>query len=242
MKENKKIAIIGCGTMGTIIMAVLKNLGFSVLGFNREDDTKQAEACDVVVLAVKPQDFKNVSLKLNKDTLVISIMAGASVQKIRNQLKVNKIVRAMPNMASRIGQGFVGWYATKQVDGSDKKFTNQLFNATGESMEFPSEDAINKVTAITASGSGYVFYMIQAYLDATKALGIKENVARKMVFQTIKGSLAMIDENTDLNLLVKKVTSKGGTTEAALKVFNKKNTPKIWKDALNSAYKRAKEL
>ncbi len=242
MKNNKKIAVIGCGVMGTILINNLKELKFPVLGLDKDDNIKQAEDRGIVILAVKPQDFKTLNLKLGKDTLVISIMAGTTIVKIKSQLKVTKIIRAMPNMPARINQGFVGWYATKHVANDDKNFAKQLFNKMGESMELSNEDSINKVTAIAGSGPAYVFHTIQSYINGAKALGVKESDAKKMVFQTIKGSLAMVNEQTNLDTLIKSVASKGGTTEAALKVFNKKNAAKIWEQAMGSAYNRAKEL
>jgi pyrroline-5-carboxylate reductase len=244
MKNNQKtkenIAVIGNGVMGSMLIKILKNLKYNVLGLDKGDDITQAESCDVVIIAVKPQDFKSVELKLKKDTLVISIMAGASVETIKNHLKVNKIIRAMPNMSARIQKGFTGWFATKSVSSDDKAFAQKLFNAMGESMQVNTEDTINKVTAISASGSGFVFYMLNAYINGAKSLGIKDKDAKKMALQTFIGALAMLDESSDLELLVKKVASKGGTTEAGLKELKK--IDKIFSKTLSSAYKRALKL
>ncbi|MCC6323431.1 pyrroline-5-carboxylate reductase [Candidatus Nomurabacteria bacterium] len=243
MKNSKqKIAVIGHGVMGTIIINNLKKLGYKIIVIGRNDNIVKVNDCNVVILATKPQDFININPQLNKNTLIISIMAGTTIQKIKTQLKVSKIIRSMPNMPARINQGFIGWFATKQVTNIDKKFAEELFNKMGESIELSNEDSINKVTAIAGSGPAYVFHAIQSYINGAITLGIKESDARKMVFQTIRGSLAMIDEKTDLDILIKSVASKGGTTESALKVFNKKNTSKIWEEAIQKAYNRAKEL
>ncbi len=240
MKNSKKIAVIGEGTMGSIIIKLLKKLKYTPIGFGRGDNLAKAESCDIVILAVKPQDFKNVILKLKKDVLVISIMAGTSVATIKKQLKVNKIIRAMPNMPARIQKGFVGWFATKSVESGDKTFAKKLFDSMGESMEVPIEDTINKVTAISGSGSGFTFYILNAYIYAAISLGIKEKDAKKMILQTFKGALAMLDEKSDLNTLVKNVASKGGTTEAGLNELKK--IDKILTKTLSSAYKRALKL
>ena len=242
-KTKNNIAVIGCGIMGSMIIKLLKKLNYKVLGLDKGDDINQAKFCNIVILAVKPQDFKNISnLELNKDTLVVSIMAGISVANIKKQLKVNKIVRAMPNTPVQIGKGFVGYFTTPQVSTTDKEFINQLFNKMGINMQVSKEDDINKITAISGSGPAYIFHTILSFINGAKDLGIKEKDAKNMVLQTIIGSLAMIDEDTNIEELMKNVTSKGGTTEAGLKVFNTKNTNQIWKNAINSAYKRAKEL
>ena len=194
----------------------------------------------MVIIAVKPQDFKNVEVKLNKDTLVISILAGTTIATIKKHLKVNKIIRAMPNMPARIESGFTGWFATKAVGNTDKVFAQELFNSMGQSLEVKTEDAINKVTAIAGSGPGFIFYLLSSYIEGAKALGIKENDARKMILQTFKGSLAMVDESTDFHTAVKNVASKGGTTEAGLKEFAKIDA--ILKKTFASTYKQALKL
>lgn len=243
MKLNtKKIAVIGVGVMGSLISKALESRGYQVIGLDKGSDIKKAESCDVVVLAVKPQDYKTINLKLANDQLVISIMAGVSVSSIKKHFKTNKVVRAMPNTPGRVGRGFTGYFVTKQATEEDKNFAKELFDALGESTEVSTEDSINKITAVSGSGPAYVFYMLQNFIDSAKSLGIKEKDAKKMVLQTLRGSLAMLEENTDINLLIKNVTSKGGTTEAALKVFDKKNISKTWQQAVESAYKRAKEL
>lgn len=241
-KINKEVAVIGCGVMGSMIIKLLKKLNYKVYGLDKGNDIGQAKFCDIVILAVKPQDFKNVVLNLHKDTLVISIMAGITVAKIKKQLKVNKIVRAMPNTPAKLGKGFIGYFTTSQVSTTDKKFINQLFNEMGINMRVMKENDINKITAISGSGPAYIFHTILSFINSARALGIKEKDAKNMVLQTMLGSLAMINEDTNIEQLMKNVTSKGGTTEAGLKVFNKKNTNQIWQSALNSAYKRAQEL
>ncbi|MFZ2072786.1 MAG: pyrroline-5-carboxylate reductase [Minisyncoccia bacterium] len=258
--ENQKIGVLGCGIMGSILLEVLSNIDkIDIFAFDNNlekikevkkkfkkvkisSDVSSLNICDVVILAIKPQDFKNLNLNLSKNTLVISIMAGVPVKVIEKKLGVKKIVRAMPNMAARIKKGMVGWTATKSVSKIEKEFTKKIFSGMGQDIYVNGDDAIDKITALSGSGPAYIFYMVACFLDSAISLGIKKEDARKIILSTAKGSIDMIGENTDLSLLVKNVASKGGTTEAALEIFKKYDTKSVWEKAIKNAYKRAKEL
>jgi len=258
--ESKKIGIVGCGVMGTVLLGALVRSGLkSIIVVDRNDkkiislkkhfksavfveSSDKLSNCDVVIFSIKPQDFKLSEFVLKKKTLVVSIMAGISVVTIENKTGCSKIIRAMPNMPAKIGKGFTGWFATKEVSSSEKKFTKDILSLMGEALEVDSEDAINKITAISGSGPAYIFYMLDCFVYAAQSLGVKPADARKIAMATMRGSLAMIDENTDLAQLIKNVASKGGTTESALKEFDKAKLASIWKKAIASAYKRAKEF
>lgn len=240
--KNNKIAVIGSGVMGSIIIRLFKKLNYEVIGLDKGDDISKAESCGTVVISVKPQDFHTLDLKLNKDTLVISIMAGTTVATIKKHLKVTKVIRSMPNMPAQIEKGFVGWFATKQVTIEEKNLANKLWRAMGESLEVKSEDTINKITAISGSGPAYVFYILNAFILGAKSLGIKDAEARRMAIQTMKGSLDMITDSIDLSVLIKNVASKGGTTEAGLFELNKGKVNKTFEKTIKSAYNRALKL
>ena len=260
MTKNKKIAIVGGGVMGSVLVRtiigakiaksiivcekdkkkerLLKKISKSVKVTSRLEDCRGA---DLVFLAVKPQDFSGISLD-SGNSMIVSVMAGVPISKIKKQLKTDLVVRTMPNMAARFGEAFTVWTATKQVSAADKALVRKILTGMGEELFVAREDVIDKATAVSGSGPGYFFHVIDVFIQAAKKLGFGEKEATKMVLQTFKGASIFIDEKSDVNELVKNVASKGGTTEAALKVFFKKKFGKIWEEAVKAAYKRAKEL
>lgn len=262
MAQKNKIAIIGCGIMGKIFLEILykiksfeklyvidsnlnqiknlkkkfsKNVIFST-------DINDCLKCDILFFAVKPQDFRNISLKVKNTTLVISIMVGISVKEIAKILNAKKIIRAMPNTPARIRKGVVGYFANKNVSLGEKVFAEKLFSKMGKSFCLSFEKDIDMIAAVSGSGPAYVFYMIDCFIKVAISIGLNKNIAKNIVIETFKGSLDLVDKNTDFSLLIKNVASKGGTTEAALKEFNNSKMDKIWQKAINSAYKRAKVL
>lgn len=260
--KNKKIALIGCGNMGQVFLETLyqiksfkklyvikkgpdkiknlqkkytKNVNFSI-------DLKNCLDCDIVIVAVKPQEFRKLSLALKNNTLVISIMAGISIKEIGKILWAKKIIRAMPNMPARIKKGVIGYFANKNVSTKEKAFAQKLFSQMGLAFSVSSEKEIDMVTAVSGSGPAYVFYMINALIKSAYFIGLKGDLAKKIAIETFKGSLALVNEKTDFSTLIKNVASKGGTTEAGLKEFDRAKTEKIWQKAVFSAHKRAKQL
>jgi len=259
--KKKRIAVLGCGIMGTILLDILSKIdnSFEIFAFdsnpkkvseikkkfkkiNVSGGISSIKFCDVIFLAIKPQDFKNLNLNLSKNTLVISIMAGVSMKVIENKLGVKKVIRAMPNIPAKIRKGFIGWTCTKIVSTKEKQFIEKVFSAMGQTMYLNNDDGIDKITALSGSGPAYIFYAVSCFVDSAISLGIKKEDAKKIILSTVKGSIDMIDKNTDLSLLVKNVTSKGGTTEAALEIFEKYKTKEVWEKAIKNAYKKAKEL
>jgi pyrroline-5-carboxylate reductase len=261
MKRNK-IALIGCGVMGSIIFEILckmksfeklvvidpnlinikkipkrlpKNIVFS-------SNINDSSLCDVYIIAVKPQDFRGISINSKKDSLIISIMAGISVNELTKVLKVKKVVRAMPNMLAKIKKGVVGYYVNGTVSTEEKIFANNLFSEMGTTFSFTSENEIDMITSVSGSGPAYVYYMIDCFINAACSVGLKENEARKIVLETVKGSLALVDEKTNFSELIKSIASKGGTTESAIRVFEDSKMDKIWAGAIKKAYNRAREL
>ena len=205
------------------------------------DISKYTDA-EVLFLAIKPQDFRNIKLKINKQTLVCSIMAGIAIADIRKQLKTNKIVRMMPNMAARVGEGFTVWTATTKIASKEKKWVKNFLEKIGAQLYVKSEQQIDKATAITGSGPAYIFNTLSVFIHAAEELGFKKEEANQMVRQVLRGVNALADKNTDFQELTRQITSKGGTTEAALRVFATSGLEKIWKRAVMAAYKRTREL
>lgn len=169
-------------------------------------------------------------------------MAGISIADIRKQLHTEKVVRMMPNMAARVSEGFTAWTATNKVTGLEKKWIENFLNETGAQLYVKEEQKIDRVTAITGSGPAYIFNTLSVFIYAAENLGFKKEEAKKMIHQVLRGADALADEGIDFAELTRQVTSKGGTTEAALKVFAKSNLKKMWNKAIVAAYDRAREL
>lgn len=262
MKQTyKKIAVIGGGVMGTILVRALvdansskhiivceknashyKKLGDINPRIRVTDNPAHCVTADIIFLAIKPQDFNNVELKINEKTLVCSIMAGVSIANISARLKTDKIIRMMPNIAARMGEGFTAWTATTKVSALEKKWIKNFLIKMGDQLYVNTEQKIDKATAITGSGPAYIFNTFSVFIHATQQLGFKKEEARRMVYQVLRGVYALANANNNFEELTHQVTSKGGTTEAALKVFTDSNLKKIWTKAITAAYKRAHKL
>jgi len=246
MKTN--ITIIGFGTMGKAIAKILLKNDSSVKIFTVDKDKKNISGIkksDFIILAVKPQDAPGVIKKLrhyglNKKTILISIMAGFSIKKIRGLSNHKKIVRMMPNLGLSVGAGIAAWKKSGLTKSEIKKVKNFIDKIT-ENFEVKNEDTINKVTAISGSGLAYFFLLAKHLEKASENLGLAKDESKKLVEKTFLAS-AMLAKNSDYSTLIKKITSKRGTTEAALKIFKNKNFDKIVLKAVLTAYKRAKEL
>ncbi len=203
--------------------------------------------CDFVVLAVKPNDIlsvaRDIKSHLSKKTIVISIAAGVTIQRIGSVLNNSKIVRAMPNMPAQVGMGMVGWTTKSHLSAKEKADTQKLLSAMGYALYFAKEESLNAVTAISGSGPAYIFYFMEALYEAAKKVGLKDEEAQHLTLGTFIGSSVMTSVTglspSDLRA---KVTSKGGTTEAAIRIFEKNKLKKIIFNAVQSAYKRAGEL
>jgi pyrroline-5-carboxylate reductase len=202
---------------------------------------------DFVVLAVKPADILSVAQDikpyLSKKTIVVSIAAGIEIKKIQSVLRDAKIVRAMPNMPAQIGMGMVGWATKSRLSSKEKADVHKLLGSLGYDIYFDKEESLNAVTAISGSGAAYVFYFMEALYEAAKKIGLKDEEAKHLTLGTFIGSSVMtsLTELSPSDLRAK-VTSKGGTTEAAIKVFDERKLKKIVSDAVNAAYNRAKQL
>ena len=200
---------------------------------------------DFVILSVKPQNAEEAinELKekgLNKNTVLISIMAGVSIEKIYRLSSHKKILRMMPNLGLSAGYGIAAWKSSN-LSAEEKKKAENFINKITENFEIKNEDDLNKVTAVSGSGPAYFFLLAKYLLRTAEDLGLTKEGAKKLVSKTFSAS-AVLGKNADYSSLIEKVASKGGTTEAALKVFEKKKFENMVKEAVRRAYKRAKEL
>lgn len=202
---------------------------------------------DLVILSVKPQDFASVSEALKEviteKQVVLSIMAGITIRIIQNALKHQAVIRAMPNTPAMLGMGITAYAASPEVDFGQLRKIENLINATGRSVFLEDEDQLNAVTALSGSGPAYFFYVVRAMIEVGKQMGFEESVAALLVKQTMLGSYHLINAaDKSLDDLIKAVTSKGGTTEAALRQFEAGHLDETLKDGIIAAQLRSAEL
>lgn len=247
MKYN--IAILGAGTMGKAIARALKanNIVGAIRMFDQRSRIPKHFNVDIIFLCVKPQDagvlFTQWRDRISKSTLVISIMAGVKMRTIQRGLGVKKVVRAMPNMPTLVGAGMTVWRASGLVTKNERAVCQKLFCAFGEEMQVTSERLIDVATAVSGSGPAYVFHFAENMIHAARGLGLSQKRAQLLVAQTILGAaLLMIEFGDDPATLRDRVTSKKGTTAAALGILQQTDFKKIYSRALRAAYARAREF
>jgi pyrroline-5-carboxylate reductase len=214
-----------------------------------ENNGEMAEKVETLVLSIKPQNMSDAleSIKdaVDSETLVISIAAGIKVAKIATALGDMAIVRVMPNTPALIGQGASALYANERAKSLLDKAIS-IFSSVGKAVLVDNEDLIDVVTAVSGSGPAYYFLLMEEMVKAGIKLGLPEDVAKDLVLQTAKGAglLAVeADKNNESPAeLRRKVTSPGGTTEAALKALAENDFSRLITDALAAACNRSKEL
>ncbi|MCK4862991.1 MAG: pyrroline-5-carboxylate reductase [Dehalococcoidales bacterium] len=263
-----KIAFIGGGNMGeAMLSAVLgqkltapdgicvsdvsesrreylnKQYGIAVTADNRE----AVKGKNIVVLAVKPQNLPEVmaDLKgcLESTLLVLSIVAGMKISAIARGLGHARVVRCMPNTPAQVGFGMSGWTATAGVSEEQKGQARAILGSMGKEIYFDDEKYLDMVTAVSASGPAYVFLLAESLIDAAVKIGLSRKEAGELVSQMTLGSAHLMQQSARSPAeLRRNVTSRGGTTERALQVFEEGGFAKIVEDAVKAAYRRAKEL
>ena len=214
---------------------------------------------DIVILAVKPNQIKLIcneinSLIMEKKDLpeVISIAAGVTTSSIKDYIiqenlshlqNFLNIYRAMPNLCATNGDSITGLFENSVSDKSNSKNTvSEIFNSVGEILWVKKESDLNIVTAISGSGPAYIFYIMEVMINSAQELGLSEKDAKKLVAMTLIGSGKMGLSIQNLKEQISKVSSKGGTTEAALKVFEKENLNLIFNQAIEAAHAKSKEI
>jgi pyrroline-5-carboxylate reductase len=178
--------------------------------------------------------------KISKRGILISIAAGVPIKKLAKLFYHQKIVRVMPNLGLSVGQGIAVYKIAGLTQAEKAKMANLLSEFT-ENFEVENEDLIDAATAISGSGPAYFFFLADNLIKAAVQMGFNKAQARLLVEKTMTAS-AMLQENQTYEDLIKKISSKKGTTEAALKTFNKKRAPEIIKSAVRAAFLRAREL
>ncbi len=207
---------------------------------------KIAEA-DLVVLAVKPQAFAELSVEIkdyiSPEQVVLSIMAGVSIAQIKQYLGLDKIIRAMPNIAAQIGEGMSVFTSSDAVTRIELVTVQNLLESTGKNLYVANEDLIDAGTAVSGSGPAYVLYFMEAMMQAGIRLGFTKPQAEMLTYQTFKGIVDFFQNSPDdYRQLIDKIASKGGTTEAAIRFLDDNRTNDLIQQAVFKAYERAKEL
>lgn len=214
----------------------------NVTGNNRE----AAGSCKIVVLSVKPQDLDDVLAGLNgtlRQQMVMSIVAGASINTISKALGHNAIVRVMPNTPAQIGEGMSVWTASPNVNKGQREDARVILGALGKELYMNDEKFLDMATAVSGTGPTYVFLVMEAMVDAAVHLGFPRHIAYELVTQTMQGSiLYAIKSGKHPAELRNMVTSPGGTSAAALYELEKGSLRTVLSKAIWAAYERSKSL
>jgi pyrroline-5-carboxylate reductase len=205
------------------------------------------QGCDTLVLAVKPQDMRPALASLAtavRGKLVVSIAAGITLGALSRWLGGHrKLVRCMPNTPALIGAGIAGLFALPEVSAEERQRAEAILRAVGDVVWLEDERLLDAVTAVSGSGPAYVFWFIEQLADSAVRLGLPREAALRLALQTVLGAARLAAASTKAPAdLRKDVTSKGGTTEAALAVFDAEKLAERFARALEAAARRSEEL
>lgn len=218
------------------------------VGLTVEADLTQAVlGRQIVLLAVKPQDFSNVASdlrgNLDQQQLLMSIMAGVRVDTLVEAFDHIAVVRVMPNTPAALGAGFSGWFATMAVADQQRALAQRVLRALGREAQVPEERYLDMVTAVSGSGPAYVFLFLEGLVDAGVHIGLPRELATEMVLQTLLGSTRMaIDTGRHPAELRNMVTSPAGTTAEALLVLERTGMRAALTEAVIAAYEKSRAL
>ena len=204
-------------------------------------------AADTLLLAVKPQDLRGAAAALaplGAEQLVISIAAGARLADLSRWLRGHRrLVRAMPNTPALIGAGIAALYAMPEVGAAERSRAEAVLAAVGGVVWVDEERLLDPVTALSGSGPAYVFWFIEQLAAAGESLGLPRPVASRLALDTVLGAARLAAQSADSPAVLRdRVTSKGGTTEAALRVFDQEQLAERLRRALQAASARGAEL
>lgn len=272
LSANANLSFVGCGVMAESMIAGLlreKIVGAKQIAASHPREDRRAElkkrygirvfsgnaaaakafkgAASTVLLCVKPQRMNGVLKELagsvTKEQLVISIVAGTTIETISNALENDLVVRAMPNTPSQIGAGMTAWTCSGNVDDGHKKMVRVLLSALGKELYVETENMIDMATSLSATGPTYTFMVMEAMTDAGVHLGFSREVSKELVQQTMLGSvLFAMESHKHPAELRNMVTSPGGTSAEAIYQMEKGALRTVLSKAIYGAYKRAVEL
>ncbi len=268
MHLKPTIAFIGAGNIAASLIGGLINGGYdaakiivsnpsfekltalkSKFSVNITNDNAEAvKQADVIVLAVKPNKFFDVCSELrnsiSKKQLVISVAAGIQTQQIQQWLDNNiSVIRCMPNTPCLIGAGASGLFANTVTSKDEREFAESMMRTVGVTIWVDSEEKIDIVTTLSGSGPAYFLLVFECLIKAGTLLGLDEDQARLLTLQTALGATRMaLESDNSIIELRHKVTSPGGTTEAALNILQQNQLETIFLEALSAGKNRAKEM
>ncbi|MGB2694477.1 MAG: pyrroline-5-carboxylate reductase [Dehalococcoidia bacterium] len=263
-----RVALIGGGFMGEAVVSGLLKEGLaqpgdvtvadvaparrdymsSEYGVSTTADNEEAvREAEIVLLAVKPQEFEKVAAGLaghiGGGQTVVSIMAGVRAERIVSALGHDAVVRVMPNTAALVGQAMSVWLANDAVTSEGIEAVERLLRALGREVRVYDEAQIEMATALSGSGPGFIFLMIEALIDGGVQIGLAREQSKAWVLQTVFGAACLARETgKDAAELRQMVTSKGGTTAAGLQALEDGRARETIVAAVEAAYERAKEL
>lgn len=266
--SGKRIAFVGCGVMAEAIAAALLRAGLvsvhqltggepnarrrqeliARLGLETTPDNRAAvRGADLVVLSVKPQTLeaamRDLVGALAPEQVVLSIVAGATVRRLQEGLRHERVVRSMPNTPAQVGYGATVWYPAPAVTPQDEQLVRTVLEAMGLAIRVDNEDMVDMATALSGTGPAYVFLIMEALIDAGVHLGFSRSVAEQLVQQTILGSVLFAQETGKHPAELRNmVTTPGGTSAAALYELERGGIRTVIARAVWAAYRRAKEL
>ena len=264
--HHDNIAFIGGGNMASAIIGGLIKRGAPAASIHvveplDEQRQKLKEQFDVhlhaapgaqlasaalVVWAIKPQIFKDAALQTRfhtKTALHLSVAAGITSSSIAHWLNTDHVVRAMPNTPALIGKGMTALYARPAVSDAGRTLVDRVIKTTGQRIWLDDEDQLDVVTALSGSGPAYVFYFIEAMIEAGVSMGLNREQAHQLAVGTFVGSAALAKASTEpIEILRSRVTSKGGTTYAAITSMEQSKVKSLFMRAMQAARQRAKEM
>lgn len=261
---QNSICFLGAGNMGeALIKGCLTSIPADKLGFLETNHQKADFICQTynikrlssfsdinkyktLIIAIKPQGIpliiKDLAPAINKDTLIVSIAAGVTINYYKKHFPLNKIIRVMPNTPCLINKGISVISADDKCSVTEKDIVTKIFSVTGKVM-FMEENNINAVTALSGSGPAYFYHFADTYAKQAQELGLTYADALFLITNTMLGSAEMILQSEDsIETLITKVRSPGGTTEAALKKLQTQELAFIIKESIKAANDRAAEL
>jgi len=263
---SERIAFIGGGNMASAIIGGLIKQGFSAQNIDVVEPFEEARQklnqsfgiaalpqagsflsqAALVVWAVKPQIFKEAALAAAPfvaGALHLSVAAGIRTDSIAAWLGTERVVRAMPNTPALVGKGMTGLFARASVSPADQTRVNQVMATTGEVLWLDAEDKLDVVTALSGSGPAYVFYFMEAMTTAGIEMGLSREQAHQLAVATFVGASALAhDASESPQVLRQRVTSKGGTTFAAISSMEDNDVRALLIDAMYAARERARQL
>ncbi len=262
------LGFIGGGMMGEAIIAGVLNKGIvkpgdiavsdiasarreylnETYGVRAGDSARETAAgADIVVLAVKPQEFAAATTDfaghLDAAQTVMSIMAGVTIGAIQDALKHRAIVRAIPNTPAQIGEGVTVWTATPEVPNAGRAAVTDILSVLGREIYVSDEKYVDMATAVSSSGPAYMFLVMEAMIDAAVHIGLRRDMAESMVIQTMLGSARYAQATGKHPAELKnQVTSPGGTTTEGLRALEEAGVRAAFVKAVEAAYEKAKRL